>query len=150
MIEINEYIAGHEASPDWTPERHANAETLLDVCALLEREMASAGVRFPDNPKTGNGIGGQFHGFGGFRPQDCKQGAPHSSHKDGQAVDRYDPDNAIDKWLADDYAAWVIAGDAGRSALVRYGIYIEHPDSTPGWSHWSTKAPASGHHIFLP
>lgn len=139
MITIKQYIGGHEASPDWTPERLANATVLLWLCSQLELEMIADGVEFPDNPKTADGVGGQFHGYGGFRPQDCTQGAPHSSHKEGRAVDRYDPAGAIDAWLM-----------AHLDALERHGIYIEHPDSTPGWSHWSNKAPGSGHHVFYP
>ena len=137
MITLEQYVGGHEASPDWTPERQSNATKLLYTCAQLELEMIADGVVFPDNPHTGSGVSGQT--FGGFRPQDCPQGAPHSSHKEGLAVDRYDPNNAIDTWLM-----------AHQDALERFGIYIEHPDSTHGWSHWSIKAPGSGKHVFYP
>lgn len=138
-ITINQYAGGHEASPDWTPERQANAQQLLLVCAGLEEEMIADGIEFPDNPATGSGVGGAFHGYGGFRPQNCQQGAPHSNHKEGLAVDRYDPHNAIDAWLM-----------AHQDALERHGVYIEHPDSTIHWSHWSIRASGSGHHIFYP
>lgn len=137
MITLEQYVGPHAKSPDWTPERQANAQKLLLTCANLEAEMVSAGVKFPDNAATKSGVSGQT--FGGFRPQDCPQGAPHSSHKEGLAVDRYDPLNEIDAWLLDN-----------QDALERHGIYIEHPDSTKHWSHWSIKPPGSGHHVFYP
>lgn len=143
MITLEEYVGSHAASPDWTPERQANAVLLLAACDRLRNCMEADGVVFLVNPKTGDCVGGQLHGYGGFRPQDCPQmkpqGALHSNHKEGLAVDNYDPDNAIDDYLM-----------AHQSLLEDYGIYIEHPDSTPTWSHWSIKAPGSGHHVFYP
>lgn len=139
MITLDEYVGGHQDSPDWTPERQANAVKLLEYCDRLRLRMEADGVIFKVNPNTGTCVSGAFHGYGGFRPQDCTQGAPHSSHKDGLAVDNYDPDDAIDNWLI-----------AHQDDLVYYEIYIEAPVSTPGWSHWSIKSPPSGKHIFIP
>ena len=137
MIDYLEYVGKWASSPDLTEERKQNAILLLEACRKLEMEMLLDGVLFPDNPATGSGVSGQQ--YGGFRPQSCPEGAPHSAHKEGQAVDRYDPTNAIDAWLL-----------AHPDALVRHGIYIEHPDATKNWSHWSIRAPGSGKHIFLP
>lgn len=143
MITLAQYVGKHAGSPDWTPARQGNAVDLLVACAKLEQIMLNAGVIFPDNPATRSGVSGLI--FGGFRPQSCPQGAPHSSHKEGQGVDRYDPHNLIDKWLADDYAK-----HGKKSAIVRCGIYIEHPNATDTWSHWTTRPPKSGNRIFIP
>ena len=137
MITIYEYVGVHANSPDWNSDRQLNAQKLLDICALLETELIAAGIEFPINPKTNSGVSGETNG--GFREQNCIVGAPNSSHKEGQAVDRYDPENKIDAYLM-----------ANQDLLVKYGIYIESPDSTPSWSHWSTRAPGSGHHVFIP
>lgn len=137
MITLLHYVGPHADSPDWTPERQANARKLLTACAALESEMMRGGVAFPDNPKTRNGISGQA--FGGFRPQCCQQGAPGSAHKQGLAVDRYDPRGEIDAWCM-----------AHQDRLAVHGIYIEHPSATPGWSHWSIRAPKSGNRVFTP
>ena len=146
MITLDEYIGVHASSPDWTPERQANAIILLTQCAALRLRMAADGVIFKVNPKTDTCISGEKDGWGGFRTQDAldqrtglPEGAKRSNHKEGLAVDNYDPDGAIDTWLM-----------AHSDDLEFYGIYIEHPDTTPGWSHWSTKPPGSGHHIFYP
>lgn len=99
--------------------------------------MELDGVSFPISPITKSGVSGQT--FGGFRPQDCPQGASNSAHKQGLAVDRYDPLGKIDGWLLEH-----------PEALEKYGVYIEHPDTTQHWSHWTIRPPGSGKHIFYP
>lgn len=137
MITLNQYVGPHRESPDWTPAREQNATQLLARCAALEAEMVEAGIEFPINPATGSGVSGQT--FGGFRPQSCPQGAPNSSHKEGKAVDRFDPKGEIDAWLM-----------ANQDRLVFHNLYIEHPSATKGWSHWTTRAPGSGNRVFFP
>ena len=137
MLTLAQYVGPHASSPDWTEARQRNAEGLLKACAALEVEMARGGVSFPDNPHTKSGVSGVT--FGGFRPQDCPQGAPDSSHKKGEGVDRYDPRGEIDAWCM-----------AHLDRLAVHGIYIEHPSATPGWSHWTTRAPRSGNRAFYP
>ena len=77
MITLTQYVGPHRDSPDWTPAREQAATKLLAACSALEVEMARGGVSFPDNPATHSGVSGQT--FGGFRPQNCPQGAPNSS-----------------------------------------------------------------------
>lgn len=137
MITLNQYVGPHRDSADWTPAREQNATRLLAACCNLEVEMARGGVSFPDNPNTKSGVSGQT--FGGFRPQNCSQGAPNSSHKEGLAVDRYDPRGEIDVWCM-----------AHLDRLAHHGIYIEHASATPGWSHWTIRAPKSGNRAFYP
>lgn len=137
MITLQHYVGPHADSLDWTPERQANARRLLAACAALEVEMARGGVAFPDNPKTHSGVSGST--FGGFRPQSCLQGAKTSSHKEGKGVDRYDPRGEIDAWCL-----------AHPDRLAVHGIYIENPDATPGWSHWTIRPPKSGKQVFMP
>lgn len=137
MITLDQYAGKWATHRDWTPERMDNAERLLEACSRLETLAVQDGVEFPDNPVTRNGISGAT--FGGFRPQDCPIGAPNSSHKEGLAVDRYDPDGEIDTWCL-----------AHQGALAECGIYIEAPSKTRGWSHWTIRAPKSGRTVFLP
>ena len=137
MFTVKDYVGEWSNSPDWTAERQTNAENLIASCAKLQEIMEADGVQFPLNPKTGTTISGET--YGGFRPQSCPIGSPGSAHKQGQAVDRYDPDGALDAWVM-----------AHQDVLVDLDMYLEHPDSTPGWSHWSTRAPGSGHHVFYP
>lgn len=137
MINLAQYVGVHKDSPDWTPERKLNAEKLLAAIVPLEAEMLLDGVVWKVNPKTGSQISGET--LGGFRPQSCTIGAPKSSHKQGLAVDVYDPDGKIDEWIM-----------KNQQALVNYGLYIEHPDATKGWCHLTIKAPGSGRRVFYP
>lgn len=137
MITLDQYAGVWKNSPDWDAIRQANAAMLLAKVDDLETEMGMDGIEFPVNPKTGSGVSGEV--YGGFRPQSCPIGAKHSNHKEGRAVDRYDPDNRIDHWCM------------GHQPRLRFhGIYLEHPDSTPGWSHWQSVRPASGDTVFKP
>lgn len=137
MISLQDYFGKWWDHPDVTEERKANAERLLACCEKLELIALADGVTFPDNPVTGSGVSGQT--YGGFRPQDCPQGAPNSSHKEGLAVDRYDPSEAIDEWCL-----------ANLDELEQCGIYIEAPSKTVRWSHWTIRPPKSGKRVFLP
>jgi hypothetical protein len=137
MIDIDQYVGPWKDSPDWDAIRQANAASLLAKCSDLETEMIADGIEFPVNPKTGTQVSGEV--YGGFRPQSCPIGASHSNHKEGRAVDRWDPDNRIDMWCM-----------AHQNRLREHGIYIEHPDSTPHWSHWQGVPPGSGNTVFRP
>lgn len=137
MITLEEYVGPHANSPDWTPDRQENAKKLLAACAALEADMAKDWIVFPVNMVTKSGVSGQT--YGGFRPQNCPQGSAKSAHKEGLAVDRYDPHGEIDAYLL-----------GHQFLLVKHGIYIEHPDKTERWSHWSIRPPKSGRHVFYP
>lgn len=138
MISLAEYAGPWGRSLDWTDEHRLNAkDRLLPALWALEKIMRADGVDFPDSPVTHSGVSGQT--LGGFRPQVCSQGASHSKHKEGLAVDRYDPDGKIDAWCT-----------AHLPELERCGIWIESPVATPGWSHWQCVPPRSGRRVFLP
>ena len=137
MISLADYFGPWMDHADATPARKANAGKLLDACAKLEALAVADGVKFPVNPATKSGVSGQT--YGGFRPQCCTQGAANSSHKEGLAVDRYDPTDAIDAWCM-----------ANLKRLESCGIYIEHPSATKTWSHWTIRAPKSGRRAFYP
>ena len=150
MFTLIDYVGRWAESPDWNEEREDNANVLIAACTKLQTIMESDGIIFKLNeytgttlhPRTYTSISGES--YGGFRPQNCPIGAMHSSHKEGKAVDRYDPDGAIDAWIM-----------AHQGVLITCGIFIENPDKTPGWSHWGIKlnakdAPMSGRHVFWP
>lgn len=137
MITVDQYFGKWKGCEDVTDERRQNAILLLHACSAVEYFAVRDGIEFPDNPHTGSGVSGQT--YGGFRPQECTQGAPKSSHKDALAVDRYDPEDKIDEWCM-----------KNLDILADCGIYIEHPSATPGWSHWTIRAPKSGNRVFYP
>ena len=99
--------------------------------------LKERGLQFHINPNTNSIISGQQ--YGGFRPQSCPIGAPRSNHKQGLAVDIYDPDNKIDEWCL-----------ANLSVLAEFGVWLEHPDATKGWCHLQVVPPRSGNRVFRP
>lgn len=137
MITLADYFGKWYDCSDATDERKDNAERLLDACGELELLARNDGVKFQINPNTGSQVSGES--YGGFRPLSCSIGAAHSAHKQGLAVDIYDPEGEIDVWCM-----------ANQDKLEHCGIYIEHPDHTKGWSHWTIRAPGSGHRVFIP
>lgn len=135
MISLSDYIGAHADSPDWTVERQANAATMLEDVNRLLAEAEAKGIDLEMNPQTKTLVSGVS--YGGFRPQECPQGAPHSAHKEGLAVDIYDPHGALDRWVTD-------------LILEKYGLYREHPADTNGWCHLTSRAPGSGKRSFHP
>ena len=132
---LDDYFGPHADSPDATPERRDNAVMLLDLVNPLLQSAEHNGIDLDMNPKTQSLVSGTQ--YGGFRPQNCPEGAPHSSHKEGMAVDVYDPHGDLDRWLSD-------------LILERASLYREHPADTDGWTHLTTRAPASGKRTFHP
>ena len=57
----------------------------------------------------------------------------------GLAVDLYDPYGEIDKWCMDN-----------KTVLAEFGVWLEHPDATPGWCHLQVVPPRSGNRVFRP
>ena len=137
MISLNDYVGPHSHSVDWNAERRGNAEALLPPVNALLAEALADGITLHVNPATGSYVSGQT--YGGFRPQDCTQGAPGSSHKQGQAVDVYDPLHKLAPWCL-----------ANLDRLEAHGRYMEHPDATGTWCHLTTRAPHSGRRAFYP
>ncbi|MFD1121820.1 hypothetical protein ACFQ2T_04845 [Methylophilus flavus] len=135
MITIEQYVGKWSENEDWTEVRQAYAAQLLIQVNKLLEAAKKAGIELKNNPNTDSLISGTQ--YGGFRPQSCPIGAAGSSHKQGQAVDIFDPQNKLDGWIND-------------AILTQYGLYREHPDATIRWCHLSTRAPKSGRRTFLP
>lgn len=135
IIAFEDYFGPWMDHIDATDIRKAAAkEMLFKVNALLEEAEAN-GVEVKMNPTTRTCVSGRQ--YGGFRPQDCPEGAPHSSHKEARAVDVYDPGNLLDNWVTD-------------ARLEAHGLYREAPGSTQFWCHLTDRAPGSGKRTFIP
>jgi len=79
----------------------------------------------------------------GWRPRSINaalaNASPHSRHLSCQAVDLRDADGALDTWCL-----------RNLHALEVLGLWLEHPDATPGWCHVQTVPPRSGRRVFMP
>ncbi len=125
-LTVEEFLKGRDKLEPLTPELEKNLSSLLlAVCQLLKRS------KLP------------FYGISsGYRPASINKsvgGAKASSHMSCQALDLRDPNGAIDAWCL-----------ANEKVLVELGLYLEHPDHTPGWCHLQTRPTKSGKHVFIP
>lgn len=65
--------------------------------------------------------------------------SPRSKHLTCQAIDLGDEGDALDAWCL-----------RNLGALEEIGLWLEHPDATPGWCHVQIVPPASGRRVFEP
>ena len=135
MISLLEYFGKFLHHPDATDQAYENAERLLDAVGKLEDFAKYDNIDLPINPMTKSRVSGTQ--YGGFRPHNCPEGSVKSSHKTGEGIDLYDPQNALDEWVND-------------SVLEACELYREDPGSTQHWCHLTTRAPGSGHRTFMP
>lgn len=140
MITEAQYMGEWRFKPESTALVLRNVQNLLACVNGLMASAKSQGIVFKNNPATFSQISGDQ--FGGFRPIGCPIGATNSAHKTGQAVDLFDPMGEID--------AWCLKNAEEGGLLQLHCIYIESPDFTPHWSHWSTRKPPSGNRVFRP
>ena len=128
MISIADYFMGREVKygHELTDDLRWNASSTVDrVNQLLEafgedREITSGWRPAEIN---GNVIGA----------------AKKSKHMTCQACDISDPNGTLDAWCMDNL-----------EALERIGLWLEHPDSTPVWTHVQIVPPGSGRRVFRP
>jgi hypothetical protein len=124
MITEKDYLKGRDAKYPLSVEQRSNMEKLLNIVNLVEDEygkpfLVTSGYRDPEtNQRAG--------------------GSPKSSHLSCEAIDIYDPDGKIKKWLAD------------NNLLIKYNLYMEHPSATPSWAHLQTRPTRSGRRVFFP
>lgn len=62
-----------------------------------------------------------------------------SLHLAGAACDILDKDGSLGKWCL-----------ANEDVLKRIGLWMEHPDHTPGWCHFQIMPPGSGRRFYIP
>ena len=135
MITQEDYFKAYAGHDGITDEIRINAAGLLTSVNELLEACILLGWSPRANPATGTLISGQKNG--GWRPPECKIGAPSSSHKQGRGVDVADASNELDALITDDL-------------LAAHGLYREHPDDTPNWCHLTDRAPKSGRRTFKP
>lgn len=140
MITVVDYFGDKIKHADCTEACLGNAHELLNrVNALLVRASQEGAYEDWIDPDTGTQISGSKGGYGdgGFRLQSSSTGKPHSAHKQGMAVDVYDPHSSLDSWITDEI-------------LEEFDLYRENPTFTRGWAHLSSKAPGSGRRTYNP
>lgn len=134
-LTIEQYFGRWMVHNDVTQERYDNAVELVRRVNEFIAEAPPALIR--ENPATRSIISGNH--YGGFRTLACTVGAPKSHHKQGRAVDIFDPDNRLDDWCF-----------KNEALLEKHKLWMEHPDATKGWAHFQTQPPGSGKRFYFP
>jgi hypothetical protein len=79
----------------------------------------------------------------GWRPHAINATILHASarskHLTCQAIDLSDLGDALDTWCLHNLCV-----------LEDLGLWLEHPDATPGWCHVQIVPPRSGRRVFMP
>lgn len=141
VITIADYFMGRREQYPLAmgPAIERNAVLTVDLANKLLAQAATYGVSVPINPGNGTLVNS------GWRPPAVnaatKGASTASRHMTGQAIDIHDPAGKLD--------AWLMTGE-GQAALAALGLWLEHPDSTPGWTHVQTVPPGSGRRVFHP
>ena len=139
MISRKDYLGTYAGCSDIAPAISVNIDRLLNKVNALMAYMQQDKVIVPLNMKTRSQISGELNG--GFRPQDCAIGAPNSNHKQGLAVDLYDPLGKIDEW---------VTNPNNLKKIQALDLYFEDKSATDGWCHVQIVPPKSGRRFFLP
>lgn len=125
-------LLGPYAAEPWTPAELASGDHTVRAWNALGWAAEADGIVLPINPATGCHIGGT--GNGGARPKGSKVGAPGSRHQLLLALDWFDPQRALMRW--------VLSYGLDRAASL--GMYFEHPQWTRSWVHGQIVAPGDG------
>lgn len=114
MITRNEILMGRDTQYPLTPELETNLKDLLEKLnkfrTLYGKSMICTSGYRPGNYNTAAG------------------GAKKSSHMLCMAADFRDTDGSLDAWCMQHI-----------DKLNEIGLYLEHPDATPGWCHLQTR-----------
>jgi hypothetical protein len=118
MLTLDDWITSSGSHPErasdseLTDEVMANAQRLLDAVNPFLDEL---GITPP--PVSS-----------GFRPSTVNAALPNSAkrslHMTGLAIDLRDKNNELDRIVV-----------ANSALLTKYGLWLESPASTPGWTH---------------
>lgn len=125
MISRDEVLMGRDQEFPLTPELESNLDALMTALNAFRTHYAV--------PMTVSS---------GYRPGHYNKdagGAKNSSHTTCEACDFHDPSGLIDAYCT-----------ANLDILEECGLYLEDPGHTVGWSHLTTRAPASGKRVFIP
>ena len=127
-LKLADYYMGRDKPhrAELTRELRANArDTVRRVNRLLKRAGLNAAVS------------------SGWRPAAINATIPGaamgSKHISCLAIDLEDGSGALDAWCM-----------AHLDVLEEIGLWLEHPDATPGWCHLQTQPPRSGNRVFSP
>jgi uncharacterized protein YcbK (DUF882 family) len=113
-ISRKEILMGREVAHPLDAKQEANLTALLKAVNVLRKAY-----------------GKPMHVTSGYRPAAINAkvgGAKRSAHLTCEAVDFADSEGKLKDWCM-----------ANLDLLIKAGLYMEHPDATPGWCHVQTR-----------
>lgn len=129
VLTLSDYFMGRDVS-----HAHELDETLRsNACRTVAR--VNELLRLIGNPRTRVNSGWRPHSINAAIPN----ASPRSRHLTCEAIDLRDEDGAFDAWCM-----------RNLDRLESVGLWLEHPDATPGWCHVQTVPPRSGRRVFMP
>ncbi len=136
-LKLADYYMGRDQlhRSELTRELRANARDIVRrVNQLLKRAAKQVPLRDAGITATVSS---------GWRPQTINATVPgaakNSKHIYCLAIDLDDRDGRLDAWCM-----------VNLTALEELGLWLEHPEATPGWCHLQTRPPRSGNRVFYP
>ena len=127
-ITLAQYFMGRDAEhpAELTDSLRRNAEVMVKRAnALLQRACVACAVNSGWRPRAVNAH--------------VVNASPRSRHLTCEAIDLADPDDHLDAWCM-----------RHLDEMEAIGLWLEHPDATPGWCHVQIVAPPSGRRVFEP
>ncbi|MPZ45537.1 MAG: hypothetical protein GEV05_19530 [Betaproteobacteria bacterium] len=127
-ITLAEYFMGRDAEhgSELTEQLMRNADAMVTRAnMLLERACVACAVNSGWRPRAVN--------------TQVPNASPRSRHLTCEAIDLADPDDRLDAWCM-----------RNLEVLEAIGLWLEHPDATPGWCHVQIVPPRSGRRVFEP
>ena len=127
-ITLAHYFMGRDAEhgTELTEPLRRNAEVMIArTNALLQRACVACAVNSGWRPRAVNAH--------------VANASPRSRHLTCEAIDLADPDDRLDAWCM-----------SHLGELEAIGLWLEHPDATPGWCHVQIVPPPSGRRVFEP
>jgi hypothetical protein len=132
VITLEAFWMGRDVLYPPTDQFRANA---LDLVERVNHLLSMYRAECPAAPPTPVSSG--------YRPPAINQrtfgAAARSNHMICKAVDLRDPGDQLDDWCM-----------VSLPLLESYGLWLEHPDATPGWCHLQSVGPRSGRRVFYP
>ena len=136
MITLDDYYRGYNTDPRYIDE--LTAAIRIDAATTVKRANALLSRYYSENLSADHA-----HVTSGWRPKAVNAAIPtaakNSKHMIGRAIDLSDPEGDLDEWCM-----------GNQNAMAECDLWLEHPSSTKGWSHWQIVPPASGKRVFYP
>lgn len=133
LVTLKDYLTSSGKYPERENHKEVTSLVISNATLLLEKVNGLLIELKVESVKVSSG----------FRPTSVNSkvvgAAKKSKHCTGDSVDFLDRTGKLDELFI-----------TNQPLLEKYGLYLEHPDATPNWSHLGQVSPKSGRRVFYP